>query len=137
MGATVHKGRIEGVLAMSRAFGNPDLKKSHYLTCDPDITKTAINRDLQYVILASDGLWDVMSAKEACKYLKATSKELSPEMQAQGLAQHAHRSGSKDNISVVVIKFNHKFKPASPSNNTAEPATGSAEIAPPPDEAAR
>lgn len=54
--------RVEGVLAVSRAIGDINLKP--YVTCDPEIIHHSITPDDQYVILASDGLWDVMSNEE-------------------------------------------------------------------------
>ncbi len=54
--------RVEGVLAVSRAIGDINLKP--YVTCDPEIIHHSITPDDNYVILASDGLWDVMTNEE-------------------------------------------------------------------------
>lgn len=59
--------RVQGVLAVSRAIGDVNLKP--YVTCDPEITLHTITPDDQYIILASDGLWDVMSNEEVGTFI--------------------------------------------------------------------
>ncbi|KAL5208873.1 hypothetical protein ABZP36_033308 [Zizania latifolia] len=50
--------RVGGVLAMSRAFGNRLLKQ--FVVAEPEIQEEHVNGDLECLILASDGLWDVV-----------------------------------------------------------------------------
>ncbi len=50
--------RVQGILAVTRAFGDGDFKK--YGVCaQPYISKTEIRLIHKYLIVASDGLWDV------------------------------------------------------------------------------
>ncbi|XP_010520253.1 PREDICTED: probable protein phosphatase 2C 78 isoform X1 [Tarenaya hassleriana] len=56
--------RVLGVLAMSRAIGDNYLKP--YVTCKPEVTVTERADDDDCLILASDGLWDVVSNETAC-----------------------------------------------------------------------
>lgn len=49
--------RVDGQLAMSRAFGDAKLKE--HITSEPDIRIVAIENETEFVILASDGLWKV------------------------------------------------------------------------------
>lgn len=49
--------RVNGQLAVSRAFGDKNLKT--HLRSDPDIQYADINPDTELLILASDGLWKV------------------------------------------------------------------------------
>jgi protein phosphatase 1L len=109
-------GRIQGVLAMARAFGNPSLKQQNYLIADPEITRTCIDDDLQFVVLASDGLWDVVSIKRVAKYLNESSQHASPSEMAEGLAMIAHQRGSTDNISVIVLSFKQRTRSKTPPN---------------------
>ncbi|ESQ51437.1 hypothetical protein EUTSA_v10017797mg [Eutrema salsugineum] len=55
--------RVLGVLAMSRAIGDNYLKP--YVSCEPEVTVTDRTDD-DCLILASDGLWDVVSNETAC-----------------------------------------------------------------------
>jgi protein phosphatase 1L len=55
--------RVAGVLAVSRAFGDRPLKQ--YVIPTPDIQDEWLSHDDEFLILASDGLWDVVS-NQAC-----------------------------------------------------------------------
>lgn len=49
--------RVNGQLAVSRAFGDRSLKS--HLRSDPDVQTTDIDVDIEMLILASDGIWKV------------------------------------------------------------------------------
>jgi serine/threonine protein phosphatase PrpC len=49
--------RVNGQLAVSRAFGDKSLKS--HLRSDPDIQETDIDSNTEVLVLASDGLWKV------------------------------------------------------------------------------
>ncbi|KAG8074402.1 hypothetical protein GUJ93_ZPchr0006g40774 [Zizania palustris] len=62
--------RVFGMLAMSRAIGDSYLKP--YVICDPEVR--VIERkdgEDEFLILASDGLWDVVSNEVACNVVRA------------------------------------------------------------------
>lgn len=50
--------RVDGQLAMSRAFGDERLKE--HISSDPDVIVQNIGMDVEFLILASEGLWKVM-----------------------------------------------------------------------------
>ena len=49
--------RVDGQLAVARAFGDKSLKK--HVTSEPDIAVQTIDDDVEFLILASDGVWTV------------------------------------------------------------------------------
>jgi hypothetical protein len=51
--------RVGGVLAVSRAFGDRMLKR--YVIATPDIREEWLSSEDDLLILASDGVWDVLS----------------------------------------------------------------------------
>lgn len=53
--------RVMGMLAMSRALG--DVMIERYLSQDPDLTEQQL-QDRDFIVMASDGLWDVISNQE-------------------------------------------------------------------------
>ncbi|KAG6772923.1 hypothetical protein POTOM_024353 [Populus tomentosa] len=57
--------RVGGVLAVSRAFGDRLLKQ--YVVADPEIQEEKVDSSLEFLILASDGLWDVVT-NEVCPF---------------------------------------------------------------------
>ncbi|GJV79468.1 probable protein phosphatase 2C 59 [Tanacetum coccineum] len=92
--------RVGGVLAVSRAFGDKLLKQ--FVVADPEIQEEKIDESLEFLILASDGLWDVVTNDEAVAMVKPIE---SPEDAAKKLMQEASERGSADNITVVVVRF--------------------------------
>ncbi|MFQ6624152.1 hypothetical protein Gotur_003472 [Gossypium turneri] len=60
--------RVNGQLAISCAFGDKSLKS--HLQSDPYIQWTNIDNKTDILILASDGLWKVMSNQEAVDIAK-------------------------------------------------------------------
>ncbi|XP_054814471.1 probable protein phosphatase 2C 24 isoform X1 [Prosopis cineraria] len=56
--------RVQGMLAMSRAIGDNYLKP--YVSCVPEVTITDRTAEDDCLILATDGLWDVVSNETAC-----------------------------------------------------------------------
>lgn len=56
--------RVLGVLAMSRAIGDNYLKP--YVISEPEVTITDRTAEDECLIIASDGLWDVVSNETAC-----------------------------------------------------------------------
>lgn len=108
--------RVGGLLALSRAIGDRYLKR--YVISEPEITCIQWSEDDDCLILASDGLWDVVSNEFACevarKSLPALRKKYASRPCAPGedaasaavaalLVKLAYGRGSKDNISVVVV----------------------------------
>ncbi|CAO2815510.1 unnamed protein product [Amaranthus hypochondriacus] len=92
--------RVNGQLAVSRAFGDKNLKS--HLRCDPDIKTADIGPDTDLIILASDGLWKVMSNQEA---VDIATKIKDPLKGAKQLAMEALNRDSKDDISCIVVRF--------------------------------
>ncbi|KAK4281995.1 hypothetical protein QN277_013427 [Acacia crassicarpa] len=86
-------------LQVTRSIGDDDLKPA--VTAEPEITETTLSADDEYVVIASDGLWDVMSNKEVISMMKDTVKEAG--MCSKRLATEAVERGSKDNITVIVV----------------------------------
>lgn len=64
--------RVCGVLAMSRAIGDNYLKP--YVSCEPEVTMTERTAEDEFFILASDGLWDVVSNETACGLVRMCLK---------------------------------------------------------------
>lgn len=94
--------RVGGVLAMSRAFGNRLLKQ--YVVAYPEIQEQEVGKDLELLVLASDGLWDVVPNEDAISLARA---EEEPEAAARKLTETAFSRGSGDNITCIVVKFYH------------------------------
>ncbi|XP_078178058.1 putative protein phosphatase 2C 30 [Carex rostrata] len=60
--------RVLGMLAMSRAIGDNYLKP--YVIPEPEVTVSERSKSDEFLILASDGLWDVLSNEKACQIVR-------------------------------------------------------------------
>ncbi|KAH8494343.1 hypothetical protein H0E87_020923 [Populus deltoides] len=92
--------RVDGQLAVARAFGDKNLKE--HLSSEPDVAMEMIDDDADCIILASDGLWKVMSNQEAVDTIKNIKDARSA---AKRLTEEALNRRSSDDISCVVVKF--------------------------------
>ncbi|XP_031266525.1 probable protein phosphatase 2C 39 [Pistacia vera] len=92
--------RVDGQLAVARAFGDKSLKK--HLSSEPDVEVEMIDNDTEFIILASDGLWKVMSNQEAADAIKNIKDARSA---AKHLTEEALARNSSDDISVIVVRF--------------------------------
>ncbi|KAL7606241.1 hypothetical protein Lser_V15G17218 [Lactuca serriola] len=108
--------RVLGVLATSRSIGDRQLKP--YVIAKPEVTVNKRDDADEFMILASDGLWDVISNDLACQvvrkcldkwtYRRRSLKEYhrrSTNNAAVFLTKMATARGSKDNISVIVVNL--------------------------------
>ncbi|XP_020227342.1 protein phosphatase 2C 50 [Cajanus cajan] len=127
-GRVIHwKGyRVLGVLAMSRSIGDRYLKP--WIIPDPEVSIVRREKNDECLILASDGLWDVMTNEEACEVAKkrillwhkkygengATEHSEGADPASQSAAEYltklAIHRGSQDNISVIVIDLKPQRK---------------------------
>lgn len=72
---------MDGVIAISRAIGDWEYKSATLepekmaVSAYPDISKTLITKDTEFIICACDGIWDCMKSQEACDFVvKAKAK---------------------------------------------------------------
>ncbi|VAH60915.1 unnamed protein product [Triticum turgidum subsp. durum] len=86
-------------LQVTRSIGDDDLKPA--VTALPEITETDLTADDEFLVMASDGLWDVVGNEDVLSIIKGTVKE--PGMCSKRLATEASARGSKDNITVIVV----------------------------------
>ena len=93
--------RIQG-LATSRAFGDLDTKP--YVSHIPDIFDYELN-NIKYVVLACDGLWDVLSNQDVVNFINEELYLNNDKKQniSKKLADYAIKKGSTDNISIIII----------------------------------
>jgi len=101
-GGYIKNGRVCGQLMISRAFGDWETK-SYGLICTPHVTKICINKDCKYVIVATDGIWDVLDDLDV--YKLSLSAENSKNL-CDDIIKNALEKKSGDNLSCFVIKLN-------------------------------
>eukprot|EP01090_Pellita_catalonica_P016980 TRINITY_DN5030_c0_g1_i1.p1 TRINITY_DN5030_c0_g1~~TRINITY_DN5030_c0_g1_i1.p1 ORF type:complete len:723 (+),score=113.59 TRINITY_DN5030_c0_g1_i1:2554-4722(+) len=99
-GFVAANGRVVGKLAVSRAFG--DLELRPFVSPEPFIDVIDISKKVpEFLILACDGVWDVISDEKACSIVLSEIDH--PQRAAMKLRDCAYAYGSLDNISVIVV----------------------------------
>ncbi|KAJ2801740.1 mgpp2cl-1, protein phosphatase 2C-like protein 1, partial [Coemansia guatemalensis] len=99
-GGYVFNGRVNGILAVTRALGDSSLKQ--FVIGNPFTTETDLDDEDDLLILACDGLWDVCSDQEAVDLVRGESD---PARASQILLDHALSNDSMDNITTMVFRM--------------------------------
>lgn len=90
-------------LSLSRAFG--DLECTPFVTHLPQIYRYKVSSSDKFLILACDGLWDVLSNQDVIEYINEMQYNKYTGNYAKSLAEYALDKGSLDNISVIILFF--------------------------------
>lgn len=95
-------------LAVSRAIGDVAFRKGacDFLISTPSMAQFEKSSEDDFIVLASDGLFDVMKNQEVCDFVLKCLKEGSPfESIAKQLTVEAVARKSMDNVTVIVVFF--------------------------------
>ncbi|VFQ92812.1 unnamed protein product [Cuscuta campestris] len=133
-GGWIVNGRICGDISVSRAFGDMRFKNkkkemlekgvvegrwsqkfasrvkfhSHLLTALPDVSQITLGSDAEFVLLASDGLWDYINSFEAVNFVRKQLREHGDVQRAcEALARNALDLRSQDNISIIIADLGY------------------------------
>ncbi|KAI8617020.1 phosphatase 2C-like domain-containing protein [Chytriomyces sp. MP71] len=102
-GGFVVNGRVNGVLAVTRALG--DLTMKDYIIGNPYTTETVLEDADDTLLLACDGVWDVCSDQDAIDFLVAQQDRADTQAAADDLLALALEKLSTDNLTVMVVRF--------------------------------
>lgn len=100
-------GYLYSELAVARAIGSAHLKRDpskRALIATAEVATVQLERQDDFVLVATDGLWDAISSSEAVSVARrvlAESRDAGAASRA--LVERAVRCGSSDNISVVTL----------------------------------
>lgn len=112
--------RINGNLALSRSIG--DRADRPWVTGLADVTRHRIiknenNNDTIFALLATDGLFDVMSSQAVARFVTdllnrthTNHRDRIRQDMAQYVVEEALRRGTGDNVTVLILWLNDKVK---------------------------
>lgn len=100
-GGKITKNRVQGQLVLTRSLGDLYVKK-YGVTNLPDISVNKIDYNIRYVVIASDGIWDVVDEKTV---LSMSKSRKNAEEFCKDLVKLAIEKETKDNVSCIVISF--------------------------------
>ena len=101
IGGKIIKNRVMGQLILTRTLGDLYVKQFGVINT-PDINVYDINETINYIIIASDGVWDVID--EGCLF-EMSKNFKNADLFCKEIVKKALEKGSKDNISCIVISF--------------------------------
>ena len=100
-GGKITKNRVMGQLVLSRCLGDLYCKK-YGVSNIPDISVNKLEGNVKYVVVASDGVWDVVKENEL---LQLSKNRKNAEGFCKDLVKLAIDKDTKDNVSCIVISF--------------------------------
>ncbi|KAJ5660816.1 Protein phosphatase 2C [Penicillium longicatenatum] len=145
-GGFVDFGRVNGNLALSRAIGDFEFKKSPELspeqqivTAYPDVTVHEVTQDDEFLVIACDGIWDCQSSQAVVEFVRrgiAAKQDLyriCENMMDNCLASNSETGGvGCDNMTMTVIGLlNGKTKEEWYNQIAERVASGDGPCAPP------
>ncbi|KAH9251854.1 hypothetical protein BASA81_010297 [Batrachochytrium salamandrivorans] len=136
-GGAVYDHRVNGDLAVSRALGDfkykcqPGVEPAEQpVTCKPDITLVPRRHELdEFVLLACDGIWDVMSNEAAAQFVyDKMVVGFGMGRICELLLDHCLELGSRDNMSVVIVALPNAPQQIGTYREPAPPSPASAPL---------
>lgn len=120
-GGWVEFNRVNGNLALSRALGDFAFKRStslppeqQIITAFPDVEEKEIDDDWEFIVLACDGIWDVLSNQDVVDFVReriSLSEEpevICEDLMMRCLAPDCQMAGlGCDNMTVVLVTLLH------------------------------
>ena len=92
----------QAALQCTRSIGDADVK-SEGVIAEPEVAEHRLCSEDEFLVVASDGLWDVLEPADVSALIRDTVKH--PGMAAQRLVTEALTRGSADNVSAAVVSF--------------------------------
>ncbi|CAN0922606.1 Protein phosphatase 2C 57 [Linum grandiflorum] len=136
-GGWINNGRICGDIAVSRAFGDMRFKtkknemlqkgvkegrwtekfisrvqfNGDLVVASPDIYQVTLGSDAEFILLASDGLWDYIKSSDAVQFVRDQLKQHgNVQVACEELARTALDRRSQDNVSIIIADLGFLFE---------------------------
>lgn len=120
-GGYVEYNRVNGYLALSRALGDFSLKKNsdklpeeQVVTAYPDVEERQISEDWDFLVIACDGIWDVLPSQSVLEFVQAEiaqgiyPQNICENLMTRCLAPDCQMGGiGGDNMTVIIVCFLH------------------------------
>ncbi|KAF8693723.1 hypothetical protein HU200_039140 [Digitaria exilis] len=117
--------RINGILTVSRAIGDFEFKNNKQMspeqqvvTCEPSVRGLTINHDVEFLVVASDGIWKSMSSQGVVDLVHHyTRSGVDDRSICEQLCQRSLKS--MDNSTVILVRFKPVCQLAAPVDMNA------------------
>lgn len=114
LGGFIDDGYLNGQLGITRAIGDWHLEgmkgtsgREGPLSAEPELKMMTLTKEDEFLIIASDGIWDVFSSQNAVDFARRRLQEHNDEkLCCKEIVQEAMKRESTDNLTVVMVCFN-------------------------------
>ncbi|KAG6842064.1 hypothetical protein C0991_002718 [Blastosporella zonata] len=100
------RGRVLGQLNITRSLGDHEAQQGYsikkFVVSTPYVSRTVLNDADDFLILACDGLWDVVTDQDAVDHILNIED---PNVASKMLLELALEKETRDNVTVLVVRF--------------------------------
>lgn len=119
LGGFIDDGYLNGQLGVTRALGDWHLEGMKELgqpggplIAEPELHMMVLSKEDEFLIIGSDGLWDVFSNQNAVDFARRRLQEHNDvKVCCRELVEEAMKRGAIDNLTIVMVCF-HTDPPA-------------------------
>ncbi|OEL36790.1 putative protein phosphatase 2C 54 [Dichanthelium oligosanthes] len=113
LGGYVDDGYLNGLLGVTRALGDWHLEGMKEvgepggpLSAEPELKMITLTKDDEFLIIGSDGIWDVFSNQNSVDFARRRLQEHNNvELCCKEIVEEAIRRGATDNLTAVLVSF--------------------------------
>lgn len=113
LGGSVDDGYLNGLLGVTRALGDWHLEGMKEmsggggpLSAEPELKLVTLNKEDEFLIIASDGIWEVFTSQNAIDFARRRLQEHNDvKLCCKQVVEEAIKRGATDNLTVVVVTF--------------------------------
>ncbi|XP_028754006.1 probable protein phosphatase 2C 27 [Neltuma alba] len=120
LGGFIDDGYLNGELAVTRALGDWHLeglkevseRGGPLLSAEPELKLTTLTKEDEFLIIGSDGIWDVFSSQNAVDFARRRLQEHNDvKLCCKEMVEEAIKRDSADNLTVVMVCFHSEPPP--------------------------
>ncbi|KAK4257486.1 hypothetical protein QN277_007066 [Acacia crassicarpa] len=119
LGGYIVGGYLNGQLGVTRALGDWHLEglkemseRGGPLSAEPELKLTTLTKEDEFLIIASDGIWDVFRSQNAVDFARGRLQEHNDvKLCCKEMVEEALKRYSTDNLTVVMVCFHSEPPP--------------------------
>lgn len=113
LGGFIDDGYLNGQLGVTRALGDWHINglkefggRVGPLSAEPELKLLTLTKDDEFLIIGSDGIWDVFRSQNAVDFIRRRLQEHNDaKLCCKEVVEEAMKRGAIDNLTVVIICF--------------------------------
>ncbi|KAL5547684.1 hypothetical protein UlMin_002915 [Ulmus minor] len=118
LGGYIDDGYLNGLLGVTRALGDwhlegmKEMGAEGPLIAEPELKLVTLTKDDEFLIIGSDGVWDVFTSQNAVDFARRKLQEHNDvKLCCKQIVEEAIKRGATDNLTVVLVSFHSEPPP--------------------------